>query len=58
MSEEKLVGLTSGGTVVCSAEYANELESFTKLFAAHHQPMAEAERFGKFGNRYCKTEGN
>ena len=44
MSEEKSDTI-SGGTVVCSAEYANELDTFSKLFGAHHQPMAEAERF-------------
>ena len=44
MSEENS-DTTSGGVVYCSAEYANELDTFSKLFDAHPQKMAEAERF-------------
>ena len=41
MSEEDIVG----ATVYCSSEYAEQLEQFSELFVAHHQKMAEAERF-------------
>lgn len=35
---------SSGGVVFCSAQFADQLEEFSKLFN-HKQKMAEAERF-------------
>ena len=35
---------SSGGVVYCSAEFADQLEAFSKLFQ-HRQKQAEAERF-------------
>jgi len=36
---------SSGGVVYCSAQFADQLDEFSKLFSSHKQKMAEAERF-------------